>query len=358
MRAAHALTYASLLRWLGPWTPSDRAPEIRTERVPIGGFDAKLYAPPGRAVGAYAIAPGLHYAGPDDPRMDRFCRVLAASGILTLAPYVPAYVALRVAASAIDDFARAFDALRAHPACPVARPGVFSISFGSLLALRLAAARPDDVGGVICFGGYADWDATVRFAATGLIDGQPWAVRDHRNLPVVFLNLLDELDGVPADRAPLVAAWTKFVHATWGRPAMNAAERWQPIARELADEVPDAARELYLQGVGLAPGGPARIDRALARAVDRTRFLDVRPHLAGVRGPVWLVHGVTDDVIPWPQARALADAMPTSARCKVYLTGLYGHTAIEGARGPVAAIKEVATMVQIVDAMVRAATAR
>lgn len=356
MRAEHARTYASLLRWLGPWTPETRVPDVRTEWVNVDHFGAKLYLPPGRAVGAYAIAPGLHFLGPEDPRMDRFCRVLAASGIVTLAPYLPSYLALRVDPSAIDDFARAFDALRTHPACPVARPGVFSISFGSLLALRLAASRPDDVGGVICFGGYADFDATVRFASSGLIDGKPWAVRDHRNLPVVWMNLLDELDGVPADPAPVVAAWTRFVRDTWGRKEMNEPARWQPLARALAEEVPTDARELYLQGVGLAPGGPERIDRALARAADRVRHLDVRPHLAGLRGPVWLVHGLTDDVIPYPQAHALAAAMPSAAQCKVHLTGLYGHTQIEGARSPIAAVKEVATMVKIVGAMVSAAS--
>lgn len=356
VRAAHARTYASLLRWLGPWTPQDRAPDVRIERIAIGSFEGKLFVPPGRAVGAYAIAPGLHYAGPDDERMDRFCRVLAASGILTLAPYLPSYVSLMLDASAIEDFGAVFDALRAHPACPVAKPGVFSISFGSLLALRLAAARPDDVGAVICFGGYADWSATVRFAVTGVIDGKAWATRDHRNLPVVFMNLLDEIDGRPDDPTALVAAWTKFVRATWGQHEMKEDARWQAIARALADEVPADARELYLQGVGLAPGGPARIDRALDRATSRTAFLDVRPHLGGVRGPVWLVHGLTDDVIPYVQAAALKSAMPPSTPCQVHLTGLYGHTQIEGARSPVAAVKEVATMARIVGAMVAAAT--
>jgi pimeloyl-ACP methyl ester carboxylesterase len=357
---ARARTAASLLRWLGPWTPESRAPAIRVERVLVDGprpFPAKLFVPPGRASGAYAIAPGVHFLGPDDTRMDRFCRVLAASGLLTLAPYLPDYVALRVGPAAIDDFARAFDALRDHPACPVARPGVFSISFGSLPALRLAAARSGDLGGVVVFGGYADWDATIRFAASGELDGRAWVRRDLRNLPVVFMNLLDDLDDEhrPGDPAPLVAAWRRYVEATWGDNAMKEAARWQPIARALAAEVPPATRELYLRGCGLLPGAGDLIGRALARRAD-LGYLDVRPHLATVRCPVWLVHGLTDDVIPWPQAEALARALPASASPRVLLTGLYGHTQIEGARGPVAAAREVATMARIVAAMVAAGT--
>jgi pimeloyl-ACP methyl ester carboxylesterase len=97
----------------------------------------------------------------------------------------------------------------------------------------------------------------------------------------------------------------------------------------------------------------------VGRALDRHRdtgFLDVRPHLGTVRCPVWLVHGLTDDVIPWPQAESLARALPPTASPRVLLTGLYGHTQIEGARGPVAAAKEVATMTRIVSAMVSAGT--
>src|SRR5690349_3020560 len=215
-RRDRARTLASLLYWLGPWTPQDRVPErvIVEEIVVDGRFPAKLFRPRGRATGAFAIAPGVHFDGPDDHRMNRFCRVLAASGLVTLAPYLPDFVDLRVAPAAIDDFAHAFEALRAHPACPVARPGIFSVSFGSLLALRLAAARPDAMSGVVVFGGYADWDATIRFAVSGELDGRRWAARDMRNLPVVFMNFLDDLDERPADPAPVVAAWRRYVEAT------------------------------------------------------------------------------------------------------------------------------------------------
>jgi pimeloyl-ACP methyl ester carboxylesterase len=355
-----ALTYTSLLRWLGPWTPQDRVPrDVVVDRIVVAGprpFPARVFRPRGRATGAFAIAPGLHFDGPDDPRLDRFCRVLAAAGLVTLAPYLPDFVALRVAPGAIDDFGRAFDALRSHPACPVGRPGVFSISFGSLPALRLAAARPDDVGGVVVFGGYGDWDATIRFASSGELDGRQWAERDMRNLPVVFMNLLDHLDDRPADPAPVVAAWRRYVHATWGRNELKETARWQPIARALADQVPAAGRDLYLRGCGLLPGARDAIDRALRRRgyVD---FLDVRPHVGAVRCPVWLVHGVGDDVIPYTQAAALASAFPATSRPPVLLTGLYGHTQIEGARGPAAAVKEVAAMAQIVAAMSRAGRA-
>jgi pimeloyl-ACP methyl ester carboxylesterase len=333
------------MRWLGPWTPEARAPDVRTERLTIDGrFAAKIFSGD-RAIGALAIAPGVHFLGPDDPRMDRFCRILAASGIVTLCPYLPDFVALRVRASAIDDFDLTFSTLRAR----FPRPGVFSISFGSLLALRLAAARPDDLAGLVVFGGYADWDATIRFAASGEIDGKPWIAHDGRNLPVVYMNLFDDLP--PA----VVAAWTRYVRASWGRAEMRDEPGWAPVARAHADGLSPADRDLYLRGCGLLPGALDEISRALDARRAALTYLDPRPHLSTIRRPVWLVHGLTDDVIPWPQAEELRRSLPAAAHARVLLTGLYGHTAIEGGRGPLAAAREVTTMTRIVSALVTAA---
>ena len=70
---------ATLIRWLGPWASPERVPDVRRERVAIGDLEAYVYEPRGAASGAYVVVPGLHYAGPDDARMDRFCRVLGAA---------------------------------------------------------------------------------------------------------------------------------------------------------------------------------------------------------------------------------------------------------------------------------------
>jgi len=207
---------------------------------------------------------------------------------------------------------------------------------------------------VVVFGGYADWDATIRFTVTGELDGRTWVARDWRNLPVVFMNLLDDIADAPAERDAVVEAWRRYVVATWGKNDMRRRERWEAEARVHAAAVPEAARDFYLRGCGLAPGAADAIEAALARR-GKIEFLDVRPHLAAVRCPVWLTHGIADDVIPWTQAESLARAFPPSARPPVLLTGLYGHTQIEGARGPRALARELSSMVRIVRAIERAA---
>ncbi len=358
--------HAALLRWLGPWTPGDRIPP-RVERqsvvVPARGgrpdFEAWLYTPGTRRPdGAMLIAPGLHYAGPADPRLDRFCRVLAASGTTVLAPFLPDYTALRVEETVIADLATIFDLLEARRERPAGvRPGVFSVSFGSLPALRLAAdpERAERVGGLVVFGGYADFGVAIRFC---LGVGTENRRRDPLNQPVVLLNLLDALGEVP-ERAALEDGWRRYVRATWGRPEMKADAAWRAVAARIEAELPAEARPLFRLGTGQDAGAAARVAEALDRTTAARPWLDPRPRLGGLRCPVTLVHGLDDDVIPASELEALAAALPARVAVRRYLTGLYDHTRAAAGPGAVlAAGREVRSLLGMLDALVTAARTR
>jgi len=326
----------SLARWLGPWADSTKSPRVPITDESLGGIHTRLYGKPGTRT--FLIAPGLHYAGPDDPRMDRFCRVLAAAGHHVVAPFIPDYLALTPNRRAIADFARVFDALdRSH------KPTVFSISFGSLLAFALAAERGDEIAKLVIFGGYADFHATMRFCLTGAVASGRQATRDPLNQPVVLLNLLDLLEHEHAERDGLIAGWRRYVESTWGRPEMKARERFVAVAEQLAPEVPAAVRELFLVGIGARPGAWEIAEPALARF--DASALDPSPYLSRITNRVELVHGMDDDVIPFEQSHALA-AQLTQADVRVHITGLYGHTGSQ--RPPLSALgKELITMIRV-----------
>jgi len=330
----------TLARWLGPWADATRAPVVPVTDREVGGVRVRLFGAPRHAT--YLIAPGLHYAGADDPRMDRFCRILAAAGHLVVAPYIPDYLALTPSARAKQDFARVFHGL---PRWTDARPIVFSISFGSLLALALAAEHGATIERLVLFGGYADLRETLRFCLTGEVASGRRAPRDPLNQPVVLMNLLDHVTvpGVPGDRDALIAGWRRYVERTWGRPELKADARYVAIAEELAPSLPATVRELFLVGVGARPG--ARDLALAALAHHDATALDPTPYLARITNRVDLVHGVDDDVIPYEHSHALAAAMP-NADVRVHVTGLYGHT---GASTPKlgAAAKELATMLRV-----------
>lgn len=335
-----------LARWLGPWADATKSPRVATADDTIGGVRARRYIAHrdgGRRGRTFLIAPGLHYAGPDDPRMDRFCRILAAAGHEVVAPFIADYLALTPNARAISDFTRVFDAVCTDERGDGERPIVFAISFGSLLAFALAAERGDAIDRLVIFGGYADFHDTMRFCLTGEVASGRQALRDPLNQPVVLMNLLDHIDHARDAREQLVAGWRRYVERTWGRPEMKARERFVVIAEELALEVPASVRELFLIGIGARPGAVEVAMPALARF--DARALDPTPYLSRIRNRVDLVHGMDDDVIPFEQSQALA-AQLVNADVRVHITGLYGHT---GAQRPAlgALGKELLTMVRV-----------
>ena len=330
------MAIVTLARWLGPWADSKKAPEVPVVEENVDGIRVRLYGRQKRST--FLIAPGLHYAGPDDPRLDRFCRVLARAGHLVVAPFIADYLALEPNAQAIADFKRVFDWLPRDR-----KPVVFSISFGSLLAFALAAERGDDIERLVIFGGYADFHETMKFCLTGQVASGRSAPRDPLNQPVVIMNLLDQLDHDRAARGALAAGWRRYVERTWGRPEMKARERFYAIAEELAPEIPDSVRELFLVGIGVRPGAWDLALPALAK-VDVTA-LDPTPYLPRIRNRVELVHGADDDVIPFEQSHVLAAAL-VNADVRVHITGMYGHTGTQ--RPPIAAMaKELVTMVRV-----------
>jgi pimeloyl-ACP methyl ester carboxylesterase len=330
------LATLTLARWLGPWADARAAPIVAIRDDEVDGIRVRLFSPSRSARRTFLIAPGLHYAGPDDPRLDRFCRILAAAGHLVVAPYIPDYLALLPTARAKRDFQAVF---RALPRWSPQRPVVFSISFGSLLAFALAAEHGAAIERLVCFGGYADLHKALAFCLTGQVASGRAAARDPLNQPVVMMNLLHLLDC--ADRPPVAAAWRQFVERTWGRPELKARERFEPIAEELAASVPAGVRDLYRIGVGVTPGAADLALAALARF--DASALDPAPYLPRIANRVELVHGVDDDVIPYEHAHALAAALPDA---RVHLTGLYGHTG--SVLPPIAsAAKELATMLRV-----------
>jgi pimeloyl-ACP methyl ester carboxylesterase len=363
---AHLATVLSLVRWLGPWA-GERVPSgvsRRTEHLETArGATMRTYVYSAHSAprGVYLVAPGLHFLGPDDPRLDRFCRVLASAGFDVVAPLLPDFARLTVSEAAGSDLARAFalaERLAGERRLP--RPAVFSISFGSLPAIQLAAGEAGPrVGSLLLFGGYAEFEQAVRFAITGRAEheGRRHAIpHDPLNAPVVFLNVAEHVEGVSEDARPrLVEAWRAMVERTWGKAELKEGRAREPHARAVIAEhglAEDEART-FLVGCGLEPGGEAMLEAALARLGDTMAWADPRPHLSRIAAPVTVVHGRDDDVIPFFEAEKLVRALPEGHPAELVLTGLYGHTG--AALPPLADVaREVRALGRVVSAMARA----
>ncbi len=322
--------------WLGPKADAP-APAVEQRTITIDPaapgdrpLTALTFAPRGREPdGALLLIPGLHPDGPTDARMMRFASVLAHGGVYVLSPTLPDLAALKLAPTLMPDARRAFVALEERAPAGI-KPGVMSISFGSLPALQFAG-HPDfreRIGGVMTFGGYARWQAALRFALAGG-QGVPF---DPLNRPAGYMQLLDGLPLVdrppPVDRPRLEAAWLGFVGETWGRPEMKRDGAWQPVAERWARAAHPDDQPLARLGLGLDPRCVAVAEEIVARylADGTVDFLDPRPAIPHIAAPLYIVHGVDDDVIPVGQADELAAATGPEQAVKVLVTGAYGHT--------------------------------
>jgi pimeloyl-ACP methyl ester carboxylesterase len=321
-------------------------------------MNALVYVPTDRrAIGGYLLAHGLNPQGPDDPRCDRFARILAHAGFVVMVPRLEAFTQLRVDAGAAAHLSRALRALIALPEYPRGvRPGLFSISFGSFPAL-LTAASPDVghlLGSLVVFGGYANFVETCRFMMGTA--GAEGPAPDPTCMVGLALNVAPVLF-VGDDERRLTTAWRAYVKQVWAAPDMKDAGRLAAVAGHLAADLPPGLVETFLQGCGVQPGFAIRVEEALSR-ID-TAALDPRARLHAVQCPVHLFHGRNDDVIPCAQMHALAAGL-TAARPRTYLTGLYDHSRQES--GPLslqqvpALAGEVTTMAAMVHAMVISGT--
>lgn len=286
----------------------------------------------GKPTGAYLVAPGLHFDGVDDPRLDRFCRILASSGLFVLSPKLPDMLALRVVPRSTHDLGVAFDWVVAH--CRregLARPAIFSISFGSTPAIGIATdpKRADQLGALLLFGGFCDFHATVRFAISGRAyhDGHPVLVpHDPLNGPAVLINVVEHLDA-NLDKRALRQAWHEMARLTWGHEHTRPASARWPLAERIASRLAPSMRALFMTGCGLRPGSEALLEMAFAREPRFYEFTNAKDKLASLRRPITIVHGRDDDVIAWPEAYKLKRALAPGHACRSFLTGIYGHTA-------------------------------
>lgn len=351
---------ASLLRWLGPTAaPTQVPPDVDRREITVRGatdFPAWVYRRGGQAHGSVLVSPGLHFAGPADPRFDRFCRILARSGLVVLAPFLPSYTALEVRTSAVTEVEAAFEALLSLPGRPPGPPGLFSISFGSMPALRLAGARGRELSRLVVFGGFSSFRRTLRFALAGDENHQ----NDPLNAPVVMLNLLPHVIPAvaPRDRELLTAAWHRYCRATWGREEAKRAEVYVAAAERVASELPEPLRELFLVSCRARPGVETIAEAALARSGDYFEWVDPLPHVSHVGCSAVLVHGRDDDVIPFEESIALRDGLRAiGADVSLHLTGMYGHTnsksLLEMASAARQNAAEVSSLLGILDALAR-----
>jgi dienelactone hydrolase len=309
---------------------AETAPAIPTRRGPIR---ARVYRPesaPGRAV---LIVPGINPSGVDEPRLVAFGRALAQAGLTAVTIEPTDLTRYRITADDTDRIEDAALWLSSRADLTGGRAaGLVGISFAGGLAVA-TSGRPTLKGRlafVVSFGGYGDLPRVLRFLCVGeLPDGSHARPHDY-GLAVVLLNVLDRL--VPADQvAPLREAVLTFMDASWlDLTDPEAARRTFDRARaqQAALAEPAATIMTWVNTRDVATAGPRLLPAALLVGSDPALSPE---RSAPPEAPVFLIHGVSDNVIPPQESLRLRDWLRPHTRVRLLVTPLITHAEVEPA---------------------------
>lgn len=265
---------------------------------------------------------GIHRLGIDEPRLQRFARALAGTGITVLTPRIAALTDYRIDAASVPTIDVASRALAAR--LNRARVGVMGFSFAGGLSL-VAASRPEAspaIGMVVAIGAHDDLARVTRFFAEGSTPsphGVPLVMHPHEYGPLVFAygypeRFFEGPDVAIAKEAMRLRLWEKHGEA-------------DELAKSLSAE--GAKRWAELVGGDRASLGPLleTLTRENAAAFDAAS-----PHgkLGNLHVPVYLLHGSGDSVIPPTETEWLATEVPARELRGSLVSPVIQHVELSG----------------------------
>ena len=297
-----------------------------------GQLRARLYVPRGTSDRAMLLVPGVHAAGVDEPRLVQFARDLASVRHTVLTAELTDLTEYRITPRTTDMIEDAAVWLSQQPALAVGgRIGMMGISFAGGLSI-VAAARPplgDRVAFVMSFGGHGDLPRTLRYLCTGVQPNGEYRPPHDYGVAIILLSVADQV--VPPEQVqPLRTAILTFLEGSrldLVDKARSAAEFQH--AQALAVGLPEPAQTMmrYVNTRDVAHLGPVLLPHVTKLGDDRT----VSPgREAAPAAPVYLLHGLDDNVIPAIESSLLADTLRArGVRVHQLATPLITHAEVD-----------------------------
>ncbi|HXN73159.1 MAG TPA: hypothetical protein VN861_11460 [Candidatus Acidoferrales bacterium] len=287
-----------------------------------GSVRGRLYLPVGIAhPTGMVLFHGIHHLGIDEPRLVSFARATAEAGVAVFTPLLSALADYHVEASSITTICKA-------PGWFQQRIGsgpviVTTLSFSGGLAL-LAARSPacaSHIRALALFGAYDDLARVSRFLATGRVeypDGRVLLLAAHPYGPQVFV-YAHLAEFFPHDDLP--AAHEALRYWLWEEP-----QKAQPWLAKLSPAARSSMEDLFAN----------RTDAVRAKMLEVIRLqepdlaaLSPRGQIAGLRVPVFVLHGSTDNIIPSAESLWLARELPSQKLRSVLITPALSHVDLQ-----------------------------
>lgn len=279
-----------------------------------------LYTPgAGAAKAGIVLVPGAVPLGKDDARIVAFATTLARADFAVLVPEIPGFRDLRIHPSDARVVADAFAWLAARPdLAPGGRAGIAAFSYGVGPAV-LAALEEDTrerVRFIFGVGGYHDLSRAIRYFTTGYYRARgEWRhlLPDDYGKLVLARSALPYLGQADAD---LLAAMAERRLQDRAADLADLAARLGPSGRAVYELIENRDPEAFAARFARLPPR-LRADLAALSLHDKD--------LGGMSARLILVHGRNDNLIPWPESRALGAALPPDQAHVYLLDAVLGH---------------------------------
>ena len=300
--------------------------------TPERSLRARVF-PPVRSRRAVLVVSGLNPAGIDEPRLVALARQLSASKVTVVTPDIPELAAFDISPALTDAIERSAAWLASREdLAPDRRVGIIGISFSGGLSV-VAAGRPSLAGKVayvFALGGHHDLPRVLAYLSmgAGTTTGRP---PHEYGAAVVLLGIADRV--VPPEQVePLRIAVRRFLRASpLTRLDRPRAEDEFAALRALAAEMPEPSATLlkFVDDRDVAQLGP--------RLLPHLGGYGDEPSLSPSRSPkpsapVFLLHGIEDNVIPSSESEYLAQDLERHVPVRLLLTGLISHAEIVDVR--------------------------
>jgi pimeloyl-ACP methyl ester carboxylesterase len=307
------------------WLANLGADPVRVENAAIPAatpIQARFYYPIGvKNAPVMIVLHGVHRLGIAEPRMVAFARALSSRGFLVITPELQDLADYRVTTASITTIGQCAAFVRKSMGKPTV---IIGLSFAGGLAL-MAAARPewrDDIAMVVAVGAYDSMQRVLEFFATNQIEtpsGKIFHLQAHEYGPLIaaydYPQEFFSSQDIPAARATL-----KYLLWEDVPRAKAEAARLSPKGRELMEL-------LFAHRIDvLAPV----ILRGIRKYKDEFATVSPSGNLAGLRAPVYLLHGAGDTVIPWTESEWLARDLPAGRLRKILISPVLSHLDLSG----------------------------
>jgi pimeloyl-ACP methyl ester carboxylesterase len=331
-----------LFRYVRSWVTGRaavRARELVLDRdgTPVPATLVTPAAPSG-PLAAWVVLHGITRPGRTHRQLVRFVHALAEGGVAVLVPEVPEWSELDLAPQLTTPSVlaglRALEGLRGLVAAD--RVGLLGFSFGAPQALVTSAdpALRGRLAGVVGFGGYFDLDRTMVFQFTGRHEwkGERYLLRpDPYGRWIVGANYLTSVAGYE-DAGEVATGLLRLAAAAGDAGVVAWDPRFDADKEAIRATLAPGRRglfDLFAPPSGQDPdqGRGEEMAHLLAGAARRREpTLEPGPFLQDIQGPVHLLHGRHDRLIPFSEMLRLAEALPPGILARSTVTRLFSHS--------------------------------